>query len=1073
MRQNAMTTINELKQKLNEVTSAHTLTVDIAKLCCEYRELLEACIDYIFEKSNVSKPKNASLLELIDNPAVLSYIDDLEIVSSLHYVRIVGMNALHGRTVRKKEAKLSQSNITNLVNLLEGIETGTSISYHKPTYMSEAETRRLYIDLYLKEAGWDVLDTENIAQPCKAGIEIKVEGMPNAQGSSQGIGFCDYVLYGKDAKPLAIVEAKKTSISPESGRHQVDLYAQCMEKIYGYKPVLYYTNGYKIKIIDGIYPDRDVIAFHSLEELELMLQRRQRGDITDLRINDEITNRPYQKIAITTICEWFNAKHRRGLLVMATGTGKTRVSISLVDILARNNWVKNVLFLADRIPLVHQAKGEFTNLMPNMSVCELSAELKKDYNARLMFCTYQTMINYIDAEDKRFTTGRFDLIIIDEAHRSIFNRYGSIFKYFDSLLVGLTATPKDEVDANTYHIFGCEAGIPNFDYTLESAIHDNYLVGYTVRNRTSEMIEKGIDLNKLSDDELKQLDEYLEENPPTPDFNIPGNELFRYLFNKDTCCKVLEDLMRWGLRVDSGETIGKTIIFAYNHKHAQMIVDCFHEMYPEYSSNTCQLVDYSVNYSKELIDDFKLNPEFRIAVSVDMLDTGVDVPSLLNLVFFKKVMSKIKFVQMIGRGTRLCKDIYGSGKDKTGFQIFDYCGNFEYFGLNPDGKPGKEMLTLSQKLFNIRVDMLYELQRLEYQQDERLLDYYKQIKKELHGQIMKIKSHDSRIQVREEMQYVDKYLAPDTWLSLSPVMVKELKKHIAPLLDSGLNGDSFVIAFDARMFYVENDILKTDTANKSASQVKTLRLIAKYLITEKASVPQVRNKANDLKLLMSESLWENVNNAHDVNDADSNSEKVGKLEQLRISLRDLMQYLRGTGKQQFDIDIQDEIRDGEYQPEDTTIDIRTYREKVIDYLVEHSEKPVIRKIHNLEPINNDDLQELENVLWHELGSQEEYIQTTSIENLAAFVRSLIGLSQEAVNEKFGEYLNGNTFNSQQQEFILTIINYVRENGDIELSDMVNTEPFNNYDLNEIFGVNLKTVIGIVNILHDSITAKAA
>lgn len=1067
--------IDELKQKLNEVTSGQS-HVDIAKLCCEYRELLGACIDYIFEKSNAKKPKTASLLELIDNLAVMSYIDDLEIVSSLHYVRIVGMNALHGRTIKKKEAKLAQSNITNLVNLLEAIENrttenGVPISYHKPTYMSEAETRRLYIDLYLKEAGWDVLDTENVVQPSKAGIEIKVEGMPTAQG----IGFCDYVLYGRDGKPLAIIEAKKTSVSPENGRHQVDLYAQCMKKVYGYKPILYYTNGYMIKIIDGIYPDRDVMAFHSLGELELMLQRRQRGDITDLSINDEITNRPYQKIAIKKICEWFNSKHRRGLLVMATGTGKTRVSISLVDILAKNNWVKNVLFLADRIPLVHQSKGEFTKLMPNMSVCELSAELKKDYNARLMFCTYQTMINYIDAEDKRFTTGRFDLIIIDEAHRSIFNRYGSIFKYFDSLLVGLTATPKDEVDANTYHIFGCEAGIPNFDYTLESAIHDKYLVGYTVRNRTSEMIEKGINLNKLSDDELAQLDEYLEENPPTPDFNIPGNEIFRYLFNKDTCRKMLEDLMRWGLRVDSGETIGKTIIFAYNHKHAQMIVDCFREMYPEYSSNTCQLVDYSANYSKDLIEDFKLKPEFRIAVSVDMLDTGVDVPSLLNLVFFKKVMSKIKFVQMIGRGTRLCENIYGQGKDKDGFQIFDYCGNFEYFGQNTDGKPSKGTLTLSQKLFNIRVDMLYELQRLECQQDERLLAYYKQIKDELRGHVVKIKSHDSRIQVREEMQYVDKYLNPDTWLSLSPVMVKELKKHIAPLLDSGLNGDSFVIAFDARMYYVENDILKTGTAKKSATHIKTLRLIAKYLLTEKASVPQVRNKADDLKLLMNESLWESINDSHDNNSVsnDNNFKKIDKLEQLRISLRDLMQYLKGSGRQQFDIDIQDEISDGEYQPEGTTIDIRTYREKVIDYLVEHSEKPVIKKIYNLEPINNDDLHELENVLWHELGSHEDYTQTTNIENLAAFVRSLIGLSQESVNEKFGEYLNGNIFNSQQQEFILAIINYVRENGDIERSDMVNTEPFNNYDLNEIFGVKLKTVIGIVNILHDSITTKAA
>ena len=409
-------------------------------------------------------------------------------------------------------------------------EQGTEASYQKPPYMSEAETRKLYIDLYLQEAGWDVLDANHVAQPGKACVEIEVQGMPN----TQGVGYCDYVLYGRDGKPLAIVEVKKTSVSPESGRHQVDLYGSCMEKEYGYKPVLYYTNGYSTKVIDGIYPDRSVMAFHSMEELELIISRRTRGDITDLCVNDEITNRPYQKMAITNICEWLNKKHRRGLLVMATGTGKTRVSISLVDILIRNNWVKNMLFLADRTTLVNQAKRNFAKLLPDMNVCELSGNGEKDFNARLMFCTYQTMINYIDSEDKRFTTGRFDLIIIDEAHRSIFKRYGSIFRYFDSFLVGLTATPKNEVDANTYSIFGCEAGMPNYDYTLEEAIREHYLVGYHPINRTSRLIKAGIDWNSLTADEREQLDEYLSDDPSTPDSTVPGNKIFRILFNKET-----------------------------------------------------------------------------------------------------------------------------------------------------------------------------------------------------------------------------------------------------------------------------------------------------------------------------------------------------------------------------------------------------------------------------------------------------------------------------------------------------------------------------------------------------------
>ena len=570
------------------------------------------------------------------------------------------------------------------------------------------------------------------------------------------------------------------------------------------------------------------------------------------------------------------------------------------------------------------------------------------------------------------------------------------------------------------------------------------------------MLSQGIDYQNLTEDEKAQLEEYLEEDLPTPDFNIPGNEIFKYLFNKDTCRRVLEELMQWGYRVNGGETIGKTIIFAYNHKHAQMIVDCFHELYPEYPANTCQLVDYSVNYSDDLVVKFEEDDEFRIAVSVDMLDTGVDIPAVLNLVFFKKVRSKIKFVQMIGRGTRLCADIYGSEKNKSGFQIFDYCGNFEYFGEHPDGKDGKEMLTLSQRLFQIRLDMLFELQKLEYQEDSWFHAYYDQIKTELHSMIMKIKSHSNRIQVREAMQYVDKYYDLETWISLSPVMVKEAKVHLSPLLDSGLNGDHLAVAFDVRMYHIEHALLSGVGIKSVTDHVKNIRLIIQYLLTEKASVPQVLKKASELKKVISEDFWASVT--------------VQELEKYRFSLRELMQFLVDSGKKKFDIDIVDEIDEAEYQPDNTMIDIRTYREKVIDYLADHLDSAVIKKIHNLEPITTKDLSELERILWHDLGTKEEYDEATDIGNLAAFVRSLIGLSQDAVNIKFGEYLSGTLLNSQQQEFVHTIINYVRENGDVELADMVNTEPFNNYDLTEIFGIHLPTMISIVRTLHDAVQA---
>ena len=1043
-------TIDLLKQNL--ITAAEIK--DAAERVKAYRGVLTDAIDYIYESTNTHKPEKASLLELVDSDVLANYVQDSDVINSLHYVRILGMNAEHDQKIKKTADKLAYDNLAYFIGLIEAQEKGTRAQYQKPPYMSEANTRKLYIDLYLKEAGLDVLDTENVAIAGKAGIEIKVEGMPNAQG----IGFCDYVLYGRDGKPLAIVEAKKTSVSPEKGRHQVDLYGECMKAIYGYKPILYYTNGYVTKVIDGIYPDRTVMAFLTIDELELMMQRRNRGNITDLKISDRITNRPYQKMAITNLCEWLNQKHRRGLLVMATGTGKTRVAISLVDVLSRNNWVKNVLFLADRTSLVNQAKKNFAKLLPNMSICELSGNEEKDYNARLMFCTYQTMINYIDAEDKRFTSGRFDLIIIDEAHRSIFNKYGSIFAYFDSLLVGLTATPKSEVDANTYRIFGCESGIPNFDYSLEEAVKDKYLVNYKSFSRTTKLLKRGIKYNELTEDEKRQLDEYFVDEPPTPDFTVSEKELFKKIFNKNTCCEILEELMQYGIKTNGGELLGKSIIFAYNHHHAQMIVDCFHELYPEHPANYCQLIDNYVKYADDLILKFENDDEFRIAVSVDMLDTGIDVPAVVNLVFFKPVKSKIKFVQMIGRGTRLCDNLFGEGKDKTHFIIFDYCGNFEYFDAHPDGTDGMGGRSLSQRLFEVRLDILHELQRIEYQEQEFARSYYNKTKDLLHAAVYKIKGHSARMQVRAEMQYVDKYSDYATWESVSPLMVKEIKVHITPLLDSGLEGFDLSIAFDIRMLDIELSMLVQGNTGMATRDVKTVRQVAQYLLTEKASIPQVFAKAEQLKTLVSEQFW----------DAPS----LEKLEQLRVDVRDLMQFLDKSPKKQIDVNIDDTVEPSGYDGGDTIIDIRTYREKVLDYLIEHSDNEVIHKIQRLEPITNEDLKALEKILWEELGTKEEYEQTTDIDNLAVFVRSLIGLSQEAVNEKFGEYLNGNVLNAQQQEFIRAIINYVRENGDISREDLIEKSPFDNYDILTLFGDNITSVLTIVGILHDSVNVAA-
>lgn len=429
-------TIKDLIRKIAEVAGKK----DPAATAVACRGAIRDGVGAIYKSKGTELPPKASLLELLADTSVREFIADDDCLRDLEFVRVLGMNAEHRRKVKRAHAQLAAETCTSFLEAVDAKLEGR-VAPGRPCGITEAETRRAYIDVYLEEAGWDVLETEGTMLPGKACVEIKVEGMPNNTGE----GFCDYVLYGRDLRPLAVIEAKKTSVGPEKGRQQVKLYGECLERKYGYTPILYYTNGYQIWCIDGFYPSRQIRAFHTLEELERLIQKRGRKSLKgcDLRINRDIAGRDYQITAVTKICEKLSDRKRAGLLVMATGTGKTRTVISLVDVLARQNWVTNVLFLADRTSLVKQAHDSFQDHLPDYTRSVISdAALKGSPNARISFSTYQTMINKIDGEEKAFTAGRFDLIVVDEAHRSIFNKYGAIFRYFDALLVGLTATPR-------------------------------------------------------------------------------------------------------------------------------------------------------------------------------------------------------------------------------------------------------------------------------------------------------------------------------------------------------------------------------------------------------------------------------------------------------------------------------------------------------------------------------------------------------------------------------------------------------------------------------------------------------
>lgn len=1065
------------------------------------RKALEYIVRSLYCMKNLPVSDRTSLFELVDGEPFREFIADDMVMKAVHYVRKVGNNAAHTGSVSKKESFFALLNIYNIVGAIllklqvvsevrpfdkrlipdaqqapalvpavvevkptDSLVTTVSEDAvaspqpvaELPVDLSEAETRRMYIDLMLREAGWQVLEKEGYIQPLRACIEVELQGMPN----NEGVGYADYVLFGGNGLPLAVIEAKRTSVSPIKGKHQAELYADCLERQYHVRPVIYYTNGFEVWIIDGLgYPPRRLYGFHTAKDLERMLQQRGRQDIADFSVKDSITDRHYQKMAIKAVCEHYNTLHRRALLVMATGTGKTRVSISLVDVLMRNGWVKNVLFLADRISLVTQAHKNYVKLLPSTTTCVLSDSGKdKDMGARIVFSTYQTMINYIDTEDKPFSVGHFELIIIDEAHRSIFGKYAAIFNYFDSLLIGLTATPRDEVDKSTYDIFEMEQGEPNYAYELEDAVADGYLVNYTGFKRGSLILSEGIRYSNLSEEERKQMDivwEYEKTRKaldPDADYHrdIANNEIYSYIFNEDTIDAVLQDLMENGLKVQSGERIGKSVIFAYNHRHAELIVKRFHILYPEYGPGFCVLIDNYVTYSQDLIDKFEIrDAEPQIAVSVDMLDTGIDVPDILNLVFFKVVKSKIKFMQMIGRGTRLSPDIFGPGKDKERFLIFDWCRNFEYFEQNPDGQKPAAVQSLTERLFGLRVDIAFHLQHQRWQEDAYAKGLHDELKKMLREQVSALS--DSHISVRMKWEAVSHFKDLDAWTYISDVDTLALKNDIAPLLPKNTLDES-AKKFDILALTIELGLLSDEV--DTGKCIQKVRLIAEKL-QEKSTLPQVQAKMGTIKEVLSPVAWENMS--------------LRWLEKVRTDLRDLMKFLVGDKGMWFIVDIADVISDNGAAAGVTPR--VSYRKRVIDFLAENKDLPVLEKIYNLEQLTAEDFRELERIMWEELGSKEEYDRYTEGKvcgpNVAILIRSLIGVDRKEAMQRFGRYLSGSELSYEQEEFLSSIITYVCENGDITKEIVVNEAPFD--EQLEVFSSLMLPLAKYIDNLHNVVT----
>lgn len=885
--------------------------------------------------------------------------------------------------------------------------------------LSEVQTRKKYIDIELKEAGWI------IGQNCS--VEEQVSGMPN----STGLGYVDYVLWGRDNLPLAVVEAKKTSVNPIVGSHQAKLYADCLQNKYGRRPLIFTTNGFEIFYTNDFegFPRREVAGFFTQEELQLEIDRRKQRiplDAITSEIKDEITNRQYQKEAVAAVCDAISKKHRKMLVVQATGSGKTRVSISIVDVLRRHNYVKNILFLADRTALVKQAKNSYTNLLPDLTCCNLLDSKDDPESCRMIFSTYPTMMNAIDEKknkfgERLFTPGHFDLIICDEAHRSIYRKYQEIFEYFDALLLGLTATPKNEIDKNTYGIFDLERGVPTYAYEFEEAVKNHFLVSYSTLEYKTKIMESGIHYDDLSEEEKAAFDETFEVDE-TVDKDISSNAINTWLFNQDTIDTVLKELMAKGLKIEGGDKLGKTIIFAKNSRHAQAIVERFYKLFPEYTGDFIKQIDYSIKYSDALIDDFSdKNKLPQIAVSVDMLDTGIDIPEILNLVFFKKVKSYAKFWQMIGRGTRLCPNLLGDGLDKERFLIFDFCNNFEYFRVNKNGSESGIQETLCEKIYNLKAQICRELQAANYMNTEDYAAYRVSLVSDLHQKVVTL--NDESFIVKRHARYVEKYRERSNWEHLETLQISEIKEHIAPLVKPDKD-DELARRFDYLIYSINLGILQSKSVQKTVNVVvKTAKELS-----EKYAIPQVAAQKLVIEKVQTQDFWDDAT--------------IMEIDRVRVALRDLLQYLDKTKRKIYYTDFKDEITDrAEGEPIYASEDLTNYKKKVEFYLKEHANHLSVYKLRHNKRLTPADMQSLEQILWQELGSKSDYQKEYGDTPIGRLVRQIVGVEREAVNQAFSAFLSEERLNIHQIRFIQLIVDYIVENGNIEDKKVLTQEPF--------------------------------
>jgi type I restriction enzyme R subunit len=970
-------------------------------------------------------------------------------------------NELLKLQVKKQQEELLVRKEERKQILVEAIEI--------PPLTPELETRKLYIDILLQEAGWHSF---------KNGVDIEfpVTGMPKITNPS-GLGYVDYVLWGDNGLPLAVVEAKSTLHDATKGKHQAVLYANCLEKMTGQRPIIFYSNGFETYLWDDtFYPEREVSGFYTKSELEFLIEKcKSRKDIRQFHVDTDIAGRPYQLEAIKRIGEALvsektgvlKGRNRESLLVMATGSGKTRTSAALVDMFIKCSWAKRVLFLADRNALVTQAKNAFKEHLPHLSAIDLTKE-KEDNGTRLVFSTYPTIMNKIDGlknEDGRFYgVGHFDVIIIDEAHRSVYQKYGAIFDYFDAILIGLTATPKKDIDHNTYTLFGIEDDDPTFAYELTQAVADAYLVPPKAMDVPVKFLHEGIKYKELSEEDKRKFEEKFgdftrDEEDDSPD--IEKGLLNKFLFNTKTVDTVLDYVMTNGLKIDGGDTLGKTIIFAKNHRHAIFIEERFNKNYPEYSGEFLRVIDNYESKAQDLLEKFcddKQNQNPQIAVSVDMMDTGVDAPRVVNLVFFKQVRSYTKFWQMIGRGTRLRPNLFGPGKDKSKFVIFDFCSNFDFFEEFPDGIKPSTSKSLSQNVFETKLHIIEQIRNAEIaipENDELANEYTN----ELHGIINSL--DENRFEVRKNLRLVTVYNNRERWENLSVGDISDICINLSNLDPYQKDDDELAKRFDLLALRLQLAVL-----NSSKSQENYIGQIYNIGVNlhKKRNIPVVAEKLILINQIRDHQFWKSID--------------IQQIEHIRIELRELIKFIDKESIVPVYTDLNDELYENEVSERDILpihTRLQSYKDRVESFIRKNKSHLVINKLHNNIPITEKELELLESFLFNEEnGTKEEYQNEFGELPLGKFIRSIVGLNIQTVNNLFADYIQNKNLQPNQISFVNTLITYLNVNGTLDKSLLVQP-PFNETHDEGIIGIfenekDIRNIISIVDTINQNVIA---